>query len=103
MKVVKGKSLAKGFHLELNEGSLSRSQKMRTPSPSLLKKKTKKHTEAVFFVFFPSALVTLGPHDSLSASCHSRLVALNVHLVFVLLREPCAICLSLPGLRQTPR
>lgn len=40
VKVMKGKSMAKGFHLEVKEGSLSRSQKTRTPSPSLLK-----HTE----------------------------------------------------------
>lgn len=37
VNVMKGKSVAKGFHLEVKEGSLSRSQKTRTPSPFLLK------------------------------------------------------------------
>lgn len=41
---MKGKSVAKGFHLDVKEGSLSRSQKTRTPSPPLLHTHTHQNT-----------------------------------------------------------
>lgn len=48
VNVMKGKSVAKGFHLEVKEGSLSRSQKTRTPSPFLLKTHQNAKHEKVF-------------------------------------------------------